>query len=272
MRRFHVLAGSFFLFSVSTFAAEQTGRMSVSIIASGTDSTRSEGESSKATFTYKAAFAATLKSDGEPSEINMYDPDYAEKAMAAANANMAKIQAALRGEFSDDEEEEVEPDNRYVFFMGDMQCPSTLEISVEERMEGEYADVGGMQPYTMTYTANSSGEQPERDMLCVSSTSVLDIKDGMLYRSSLGFPEVTGHYVFHEANRGNLQDDNESRHSALPTIVSDFVFDTLRVAPVRGHVKTTLVPTTPVVTRINNFGGYEGSIEVDITWDFEVGE
>src|SRR5687767_911394 len=123
----------------SAVAAEQSARMSVTVIASGADSTRSEGESSKGTYTYKAAFTTTLQTDGEPSDVNMYDPQYAEKAMAAANASMAKVQAALRGEFSDDEEE-PEPDNRYLFFTGQMDCPTTLSIEVDERLEGEYAD------------------------------------------------------------------------------------------------------------------------------------
>src|SRR5688572_12707673 len=194
--------------------AEQTGKMSVTVIASGNDSTSSEGESTEGTFSYRASFTATLQSDGEPSDFNMYDPNAAEKAMATANASMAKVQAALRGEFSD--EEEPEPDNRYVFFMGQMDCPATLVIEVDERLEGQYADVGGMQPYTMTYTANSNGESQELMMLCIGSNSVLDIRDDVLYRSNLGFPEVTGHYLYHEANRGNLQDDPQSRHNALP--------------------------------------------------------
>jgi hypothetical protein len=250
--------------------AEQTGRMSVTVIATGTDSTSSEGESTEGTFSYRATFTTTLQSDGEASDFNMYDPNAAEKAMATANASMAKMQAALRGEFSD--EEEPEPDNRYVFFMGQMDCPSTLSIEVDERLEGLYADVGGMQPYTITYNARSNGASQELMMLCIGSNSVLDIKDNVLYRSNLGFPEVTGHYLYQEANRGNLQDDPESRHNALPQVVSDYVFNTLRVAPASGHVKTTLKPETPVLTRINVYGGYEGTVDVDLTWSFEVTE
>lgn len=249
-------------------AAEQTARMSVTVVATGSDSTRSEGEWSKGTFSYRAAFTTTLQSDGEPSDTNMYDPDYGAKALAAAAATMARIQAAQRGEFSD--EEEAEPDNRYVFFLGEVDCPTTLDIEVDERLEGEYADVGGMQPYAITFTAKSAGTAPELSLLCVSSNSVLDIKDDVLYRSSLGFPEVTGHYLYQESNRGSLQDNPQSRHNALPAIVSDFVFDTLRVAPASGQLKTTLTPMEPVVTRINSFDGYEGSIEVELTWSFEV--
>jgi hypothetical protein len=107
-------------------------------------------------------------------------------------------------------------------------------------------------------------------MLCVTGTSVLDIKDNILYRSSLGFPEVTGHYVFQEENRGNLQDNPESRGNALPHIVSDYLFKTLQVAPSSGHVKTQLTPTEPVVTRIGTYDGYQGKIDVEITWDFEM--
>jgi hypothetical protein len=199
----------------------------------------------------------------------MYDPQYAEKAMAAANASMAKVQAALRGEFSDDEEE-PEPENRYLFFLGEMDCPGTLSIEVDERLEGEYADVGGMQPYTITFTAKSSGASQELNMLCIGNTSVLDIKDNILYRRGVGFPEVTGHYVYHETNRGNLQDNPDSRHNALPPVVSDYVFNTLQVAPASGHAKTTLKPTEPVLTRINAFDGYEGSVDVEITWQFEM--
>jgi hypothetical protein len=153
-----------------------------------------------------------------------------------------------------------------------MDSPTTLSKEVDERLEGEYADVGGMQPYVISFTAKSSGAPQELSMLCVGNTSVLDIKDDILYRSNIGFPEVTGHYVYHETNRGNLQDNPESRHNALPQVVSDYVFNTLRVAPARGHAKTTLKPTEPVLTRINSYGGYEGSVDVEITWNFEMVE
>ena len=251
-------------------AAEQQAKMSVTVIASGSDSTRSEGEWSKGTFAYRASFTTTLQTDGEPSDINMYDPEYAQKAMAMAAATLAKIEAAQRGQFSD--EEEPEPDYRYLLFIGQMDCPTTLSIEVNEKLEGEYADVGGMQPYTMNFTAQSSGTAPELNMLCVANNSVLDVKDNILYRSTMGFPEVTGHYIFQEANRGNLQDDTQSRHNALPRIVSDYVFNALRVAPASGQEKTTLKPDAPVVTRIGTFDNYEGSVDIEIIWDFAVVE
>ncbi len=257
-------------FCSSITLAEQVGKMSVTVIANGVDSTKSEGERTKGTFSYRASFTTTLTSDGEPSDINMYDPQYAEKALATANASMAKMQAALRGEFSD--EEEPEPDNRYVFFMGQMGCPATLQIEVDERLEGEYADVGGMQPYTITYNAKSNGQEQELMMLCVGSNSVLDIKDNVLYRSNIGFPEVTGHYIYHEQNRGNLQDNEEARHNSLPPEISEYVFNTLRVAPASGQKKATFKPKQPVLGRINAYGGYDGSVNVDITWKFEVSE
>jgi hypothetical protein len=150
-----------------------------------------------------------------------------------------------------------------------MDCPSTLSVEINEELEGAYADVGGMQPYAMTYTATSEGTSLERNMLCVANNSVLDTKDNLLYRSTIGFPEVAGHYVYQEKNRGNLQDDPQSMHSALPQIVADHVFSTLRVASVSGHKKTTLTPTSPVVTRTSAFDGYAGSIDVEIIWSFD---
>lgn len=38
---------------------------------------------------------------------------------------------------------------------------------MDERLEGEYADVGGMPPYTMTFTANYIGNAAECSMLCI---------------------------------------------------------------------------------------------------------
>jgi len=253
--------------STPVLAAEQHARMSVSVVATGAESTRSEGEWSKGTFSYRATFTTTVTTDGELSEINMYDPEFAQKSMAAAAANMAKIQAAMKGEFSD--EPEVEPEVRYLMYLGQMECAATLSIEIDEKLEGEYADVGGMQPYTMTFTGKSSGSEAERNMLCVSSNSVLDTKDDTLYRSTLGFPEVTGHYVLNEKNRGNLIDDAQAVHNAMPPLVSDYVFTTLRVAPAKGHAKTTLTPTEPVLARSSPSGGYQGSVDVELSWDFE---
>lgn len=249
-------------------ASEQRAVVSVHIVARGSDSARAGSEWSKATFSYEAELAIPLQSDGELGDMNMYDPQFAEKLVAQANATMARMQAAFRGEFSD--EEEVEPDERYMLFTGEMGCAASLNIKVNERLEGEYNDVGGMQPYTMTYSAQSSGAQHERDMLCVTGTGMLDVKDNVFYRGGLGLPEVTGHYVFHEKNRGNLQDDKEARQNALPRIVAEYLHSAMQVAPVKGHVKTTLEPVEPVVTRITGYDSYEGSIDVELSWDFKI--
>lgn len=247
--------------------AEEQARMSVTVIAKGSDSTRSEGEWSKGTFSYQAEFTTTLHSDGEPGNVNMYDPEYAQKATADAARNMEKIQNAMNGKFSD--EEEVEPENRYLLYMGQIDCPATFTAKIDEKVEGEYADVGGMQPYTQTFKADYTGNANERNMICVGNNSVLDIKDNQLYRSNLGFPGVTGHYIFSEANRGNRQNEPASPHKALPTVISDYLFKTLQVNTPSGEHKTTLTPTEPVLTRVGVFDNYQGSIDLVIRWNFE---
>jgi hypothetical protein len=221
---------------------EQTGRMTVTVVVTGEDATRSDGEWSKGTFTYRASLTATLASDGVPSDVNPYDPDYAAKAVAEANRVLQIMQDAQRGVFHDDEDA-APPDDRYLMYMGDMGCPLTLDLRVEERLEGAYADVGGMQPFTRTFSGKSGGSQAERDLLCVGSSLILDVKDDVVYRSGLGFPEVTGRYVLHEANRGNLQ--------------------------ARGSSRITLEPDTPVITRIGPFDNYRGTVVVELAWDFE---
>lgn len=246
--------------------ADETAVMSVTLTASGEDSTKSQGEWSKGTFRYQAKFAIPLQTDGTPGSVNMYDPDYAQKAMAQAQRDMEKIQNAMQGKFSD--EEEAAPDERYLMYIGQMDCGASVEIHVQEKVEGAYADVGGMQPYTQTFNAHSNGTKDELNMLCVGNSSVLDIKDNVLYRSNIGFPGVIGHYVFSEANRGNSQDDKNAQHNALPTILSEYLFNTLRVAPAKGTKKTTLTPTEPVLTRVGPYGGYQGNVDVEISWDF----
>lgn len=248
-------------------AADEQARMSVSVIATGTESTQSSGEWSKGTFSYRAAFTTTVQTDGVLSDINMYDPEYTQQAMAAAAASMAKIQAAMKGQYS--EEEEAQPEPRYLLFIGAMDCGATLSLAVEEKLEGAYADVGGMQPYTRTFTGKSTGTDAERNMQCVSNNSVLDTKEMQLYRSTIGFPELTGHYLLHEQNRGNIIDDKQARHNALPELVSQYVWKTLRVAGVKGHSKTTLTPTEPVLAHTGSSGNYRGTVTVELDWNFE---
>lgn len=261
---FGLLGASVFVGAVQ---AEEQARMAVTVIATGTDSTRSEGEWSKGTFSYQAEFTTTLTSDGEPGTANLYDPEYAQKAAAEAARTSKKIQDAMQGKFSDEEETEAEA--KFLTFMGQIDCPSTFMAKVNEKVEGEYADVGGMQPYTQTFTANYIGDANDRNMICVGNNSVLDIKDNTLYRSTLGFPGVTGHYLFSEANRGNRQDEPNSQHKALPTIVSDYVFKTLQVNKPSGEHKATLTPTEPVLTRIGVYDNYQGKIDIEIRWQFD---
>lgn len=124
--------------------------------------------------------------------------------MAQAQRDMEKIQNAMQGKFSD--EEETAPDERYLMYIGQMDCGASVEIHVQEKVEGAYADVGGMQPYTQTFNAHSNGTKDELNML--------------------------------------------------------------RVAPAKGTKKTTLTPTEPVLTRVGPYGGYQGKVDVEISWDF----
>lgn len=257
---------SLFALPCPAVLAEQTARMTVTVTATGEDATKSQGEWSKGTFSYRAHFSADLQTDGAPTSVNMHDPEYAQKAMAQAQRDMTKIQNAMQGKFSD--EEETAPDERFLLYTGQLDCPASLTIDVNEKVEGAYADVGGMQPYTQTFTGKSAGTKDELNMLCVGNSSTLDMKDSILYRSNVSFPGLTGHYIFTEANRGARQDDAHAQHNALPKIVSELVFNTLRVAPTKGSKHLTLTPTEPVVGRVGVYENYTGKLEVDIEWDF----
>lgn len=339
-------------------AAGQQARLTIDVTVKGSESASAGAGSDwgKSTISERYHLVTTVKSDGVLSSVNGKDPAYAQKAMAqaahdrakiraaqenlaakgigpkplsgdAANALLQEMQAAVakcgadeackqgvamkyatRPDFAaamaalstpgyackqqaggdaarerecleaygvdedappvDLDEEETPPDERYLNYIGWIGCPSEITIQVDNRLEGAYADVGGMVPYTHTDVADRHGTPTDRESLCVYYSIVLDTKADMLYTDGFAMPQVIGTSTDSEPRRGEPQRTPDAQLSAIPPGVAEFLRDVLLVRPLSGTKHGTVKLARPYMPR-PPISTYSGQVEVDVSWKFE---
>jgi hypothetical protein len=165
-------------------------------------------------------------------------------------------------------EEEAAPDERYLMYIGWIGCPSEISAQIHNRVEGAYADVQGMVPYTNTTEADWHGTQTDQSSICVSYTTVLDTKADMLYTDGLAMPQVHGKSTNTEAQRAQPEQVFEGQISALPSAAANFVRDALLVRPLSGSKRGTVELDRPYLSRAP-ISEYSGKVDVEVSWKFE---
>jgi hypothetical protein len=163
--------------------------------------------------------------------------------------------------------EEAPPDERYLIYIGWIGCPTEVAIRVDNRLEGAYADVGGMIPYDASEVADWGGTETDRSALCVSYTTVLDTKADTIYTDGAALPAVRGVSTYREPGR-RPDERTEGELAALPGVVRTFVSDALRVAPLAGTKRATLALDRPYLVR-PPVSEHAGTVDVVLTWKFE---
>jgi hypothetical protein len=166
------------------------------------------------------------------------------------------------------DEEEAPPEERYLMYIGWIGCPSEISITIDNRLEGAYADVAGMVPYTGTEEADWHGTPTDQTSLCVGYTSVLDTKEPMLYTDGFAMPQIHGKSTTTEARRAEPVQVFEGQISALPLAAAEFLRDALRVRTPSGSKRGTVTLDRPYMSR-PPISTYSGQVDVDVSWKFE---
>jgi hypothetical protein len=166
------------------------------------------------------------------------------------------------------DEEEAPPDERYLMYIGWIGCPSEISVQIDNRLEGAYADVQGMVPYTATRKADWQGTPTDRSTLCVSYTTVLDTKGDKLYTDGFAVPQVQGTSTETEERRAQPDQAFEGQIPALPPAAAEFVRDALLVRTLSGSKRGTVKLDRPYMSR-PPISEYSGEVEVEVTWNFE---
>lgn len=190
----------------------------------------------------------------------------------SSGGNPQKLRECLRAQGVDEtpaavdpDEPEVEADERFLMFIGFDGCANELSFTIDDRLEGAYADVNGMIPFVVTHQADWHGTPTDRRMHCVYNDLVYDTKAKTIYTNGMPMPEIRGSSVRSERGRGEQRSEGGL---PVPAAVTKFIFDTLRVAPMSGTRRGTVrfdgpyLSPPPIQT-------YSGSASVELNWKFE---
>lgn len=181
-------------------------------------------------------------------------PDAAQQARLVRHTKTASAK--------DDAESDAE-DARFQTFQGMDRCGASVEVQVEETIEGKYADVQG----PVAWRVVRSGAQPptadELRLLCLGHSLVLDRRSGAI-TTDAGFgltePMVTS--VHTERGRSSTSVDRLGSLAA----VSQWMAERTRQAPRAGSATATL----PMVSsREAGRGRTEGGVKATLSWKFE---
>jgi hypothetical protein len=237
--------------------------MQAAVEKCGTDQACKQGVAMK--YATRPDFAAAMAA--------MSGPEFVCRQQSGGDAARERqcLQAYGVGESAepvDLDEAEAPPDERYLMYIGWIGCPSEISVQIHNRVEGAYADVQGMVPYTNTTEADWHGTPTDRNSICVNYTSVLDTKADMLYTDGFAIPQVQGKSTNMETRRAQPEAVSEGQISALPSAAANFIRDALLVRPLSGSKRGTVKLDRPYLSRAP-ISDYSGQVDVEVSWKFE---
>lgn len=154
---------------------------------------------------------------------------------------------------------------RFLNYAGYEGCPTQIDIRIDQRSEGAYADVSGMIPWTVVSTASSKGSETDRMIQCLHATTVYDTKARTIYTDGFATPAIRGHRVAKDRLTGESVNDNAEVIGNAQAL--RWVSEQLRRAPASGTRSVVLTPDP--VTRAPAGARLDGRIKVDLSWRFE---
>lgn len=193
---------------------------------------------------------------------NTYAPVLNAIAMQAAGASYAEAGADAEPVDLDAEEEA-----RYARYGGYEGCPTTIEMRVDYKAEGAWADVGGMVPWKETYTANDRGNDHQRQMQCLAQDMVVDVKAGTFHSLGFGWPTPRGKRVYWDRLHG--EEVNEDGGVPVLSEALSWASEQLRAAPTSGSRSTTLRPQQARGGAVTSGATHGGEVRVKLDWRFE---
>lgn len=154
-------------------------------------------------------------------------------------------------------------DRRFQTFQGMDRCGASVEVQVDEVIEGKYADVQGPVAWRVVRHGAQPPTADELRLICLGHSLVLDRRTGAI-TTDAGFaltePMVTS--VHTERGRSSTSIDRLRTLAA----VSQWVAERTRQAPRAGSATATL----PMVSsREAGRGRTEGGVKATLTWKFE---
>jgi hypothetical protein len=154
----------------------------------------------------------------------------------------------------------------YLNYFGFENCGSRIQFTINDVSEGAFADVQGPVPFTVKKTANYSGNENERLILCAGTQLVVDPEAKMLYTDGITVGSPRG--VTLRTQRGRTTEFEGEM--PLKGEAFKWASEQLRRAPLSGTRKGTVKITSPQGSSVpfaTTQGG--GTAQVEMTWRFE---
>lgn len=164
---------------------------------------------------------------------------------------------------------DAEEEARFLDFFGYEGCPTQIEIRIDHKAEGAYADVAGMIPWSESYSADYRGSDTDRKMQCLSQQTVYDLKDRKIYMHGFGTPAPRGRSMRKDRLHGETVSENVEISGTSEALA--WVAEQLRMAPASGSRTTTLSPQRARGGVVTSGAQHDGEIKVSLKWAFEPG-
>lgn len=164
---------------------------------------------------------------------------------------------------------DAEEEARFLDFFGYEGCPTQIEIRIDHKAEGAYADVAGMIPWSESYSADYHGNDTDRSMQCLNQQTVYDLKDRKIYTHGFGAPAPRGRSVRKDRLHGETVSENVEISGTSEALA--WVAEQLRAAPASGSRTTTLPPQRARGGVVTSGAQNSGEITVSLKWAFEPG-
>lgn len=186
-------------------AAERRGRLTIELQLDGSSRWQDGGDESRSTLKRRYRIVTWLQPVGEPMEVNTKAPDYAQTMMARANqvqSGVAQAQARLVKHASTAAPQDDGEDLRFQTFQGMDRCGASVEVQVDETVEGRYADVQSPVAWRVVRHGAQPPSADEMRLICLGHSLVLDRRSGAITTDAgFGLPEPMVSSVHTERGR-----------------------------------------------------------------------
>lgn len=161
----------------------------------------------------------------------------------------------------------LEGEGRYLIFFPFDGCPSRIVSKYTARVEGIIArdrERKKLRPFVLQRDADSAGSALDQRALCSHYTATIDTREQKMYWDNLYIPAAIGVAVLKD---GEVTQRSEQEFP-VPSPVMDWVFKTLRYAPLSGSASATLPLPEPIDGDWGVPGKIDGSVKVNLKWAF----
>lgn len=182
----------------------------------------------------------------------------AQELMANMNSGGATA-AGNPGAYTGDEPE------RYYDYFGFDRCGASASYYVDRTTQGTYGDVQGAVPYTIVDKADYKSNATDADILCNTTTLVVDSQDHSFWMDALASLAPRGTRI---KTIGGRKPETSSGEAAMHGEYQPWVLQQLRHAP-RAGTKTTSMKLTVGPSAALSSGQYSGQANVTLSWKLE---